>query len=67
MLVYLRDGSAQTVAWCCNTKIEVVNQPFHLAQSNNILAMGQPVPELTLKRKTPGRIATGVPILKSLV
>ena len=41
-------GRICLVAWCCNTKIEVVNQPFHLAQSNNILTLGQPVPQLTL-------------------
>ena len=35
--------------------------------SHSILTPGQPVPALTLQRQAPGRLATGVPILKSLV
>ena len=36
MLVYLRDGSAQTVNFtCCHTEIEVVDQTFYLTQSQH--------------------------------
>ena len=34
---------------------------------NTILTPGRPVPALTLSRQAPGRVATGVPIFKSLV
>ena len=34
--MYFGDGSTQTIAWCCHTKIEVVDQHFHLAQSQYI-------------------------------
>ena len=47
---------------CCHTEIEVADQTFYLTQSP-----GRPVPVLTLKRQAPGRVATGVPIVKSLV
>ena len=32
-LVYLRDGSAQTIFTCCHTEIEVADQTFYLTQS----------------------------------
>ena len=35
--------------------------------SHSILTPGRPVPVLTLERQAPGRVATGVPILKSLI
>ena len=44
----IRDRSAQTIDWCCNTIMKVVDQPFHLAQSHSILATGRLVPELSL-------------------
>ena len=50
---------------CCHTEIEVADQTFHLTHS--ILTPGRPVPALTLFRQTPDRVATGVPIFKSLV
>ena len=33
MLVYLRDGSAQTIFACCHIEIEVADQSFYLTQS----------------------------------
>ena len=33
MLVYLRDGSAQTIFTCCHIEIAVADQTFYLAQS----------------------------------
>ena len=47
---------------CCHTELEVADPTSHLTQSP-----GQPVPALTLYRQAPGRVATGVSILKSLV
>ena len=32
-IVYLRDGSAQTIFTCCHTEIEVADQTFYLTQS----------------------------------
>ena len=51
---------------CCHTEIEVADQTFYLTQSS-IPTPGRPVPVLTLQRQAPGRVATGVLILKSLV
>ena len=34
-LVYLRDGSAQTICTCCHNGIEVADQTFHFKQSQN--------------------------------
>ena len=47
---------------CCHTEIEVTTLPSH-----SILTPGRPVPALILYRQAPGRVATGVPVLKSLV
>ena len=58
MLVYLRDGSAQTIL-CAG--IEVADQTFYLARSQ-YTDTGPTSPS-----QVPGRVATGVPILKSLV
>ena len=38
-----------------------------ISPSHRILASGRPVPALTLIRQAPCRVATGVPIFKSLV
>ena len=59
MQVYLRDGSAQTILRA-ETKLSV-------SPSHSILTLGQPAPALTLYHQGSGRIASGVPILKSLV
>ena len=51
---------------CCHTEIEVANQVFYLAKSQ-YTDTGPTVPALTQKRQAPGRVATALPILKSLV
>ena len=43
------------------------NIQLSTSPSHSILTQGRPVPVLTQKRQAPGRVATGVPILKSLV
>ena len=50
---------------CCHTETGVAKPS--MSPSHNILTPGQPVEALTLWRQSPGRVATGVPILKSLV
>ena len=65
MLVYLIDGSAQTILRAATLRyklqIQLSNSPSH-----SILTPGRLVPVLTLYRRAPGRVATGVPIFKSL-
>ena len=51
---------------CCHTDTEVADQTY-ISPSHSILTLGRPVPVLTLQRQVPGRVATGAPILKSLV
>ena len=66
MLVYLRDGPAQTILRAATLRkkwrIQLSTSPGH-----SILTSGRPVPALTLRRQAPGRVATGVPSFKSLV
>ena len=50
---------------CCRTEIEVADHTFHLTQSQ--YTDTGPTSPVTLYRQAPGREATGVPILKSLV
>ena len=50
---------------CCHTEIEVAD--LSTSPSHSILTPGRPVPALTLSCQAPGRVATGVPIFKSLV
>ena len=66
MLVYLRDGSAETVA-CSATLRQNLQIKLSIPPSHSILTLGQPVPALTLLHQVPGRVATGVQIFKSLV
>ena len=49
---------------CCHTETEDADPTFSLTHS--ILTPGQPVQALTLQRQAPSRVASGVPILKSL-
>ena len=52
---------------CCHTEIEVADQTFHLTQSQ-YTDTGPTSPSTTdPKRQAPGRVATGVPVFKSLV
>ena len=66
MSVYLRDGSPHT-----SLRAATLRQKLHIklsaSPSHSIFTPGQPVPALTLERQAPGRVATGVPSLKSLV
>ena len=62
MLVYLRDGSAQTILHAA-TLILKLQIKFSISPSHSILTPGRPVPTLTLSPQAPGRVATGVPIL----
>ena len=51
---------------CCHTEIEAANQTFHLTQSQ-YTDTGPTSPSADPIRQAPGRVATGVPIFKSLV
>ena len=64
MRVYLRDGSAQTTAVTLRQKLQI---KLSISPVHSILTPGQPVSALILERQAPGRVATGVPIFKSLV
>ena len=66
MRVYLRDGSAQTIQ-CPATLRKKLQIKVSISPTHSILTPGQPVPVLTLLRQAPGKVATGVPIFKSLV
>ena len=53
---------------CCHTEIEVADQTFYLTQSQYTdTGLTSLSTELTLYHQAPGRVATGMPILKSLV
>ena len=67
MLVYLRDGSAQTIVLCWYTEVEAADQTFYLTQAQ-YTDTGSTSPSAdTIYRQAPGRVATGVPIFQSLV
>ena len=66
MQVYLRDGSAQTILRAATLRKKLQTK-LSISPSHSKLTPGQPVPTLTLYRQAPGRVATGVPIFKSLV
>ena len=52
---------------CCHTEIEVADQTFHLTQSQ-YTDTGPTSPSTDpITHQAPGRVATGVPIFKSLV
>ena len=65
MLVYLRDGSAQTIV-CAATPRQKLQAKLSFP-NHSILASGQPIPALNLYRQAPGRGAPGVLIFKSHV
>ena len=66
MIVYLIDGSAHTVLRTATMRYKLQIQ-LSTSPSHSILSQGQPVPVLTLQGQTPGGVATGVPVFKSLV
>ena len=57
--MYLRDGSARTIVPRLKLQIKLSTSPSH-----SILTPGRPVPALTLQRRAPGRVATGVSFFK---
>ena len=51
---------------CCHTEIEVADQTFHFTQSQ--YTDTRPTsPSTAPYRQAPGRVATGVPVFKSMV
>ena len=62
MLMYLRDGSAQTSVCAATLEIAVADKTIYLTH-HSILTPGQPVPVLILEYQAPGKAATGVPTL----
>ena len=66
MLVYLRDGAAQTTVHAVTLR-QHLQIKLSIPPSHSILTSGQPVPALTLFRQAPGRVATGVPAFISPV
>ena len=66
MLVYLRDGSARAILRAATLRYNLQIK-LSISPSHGILTSGQQVPALTLCRQASGRVATGVPILKSLM
>ena len=66
MLVYHRDRSAQTTLRAATLRWKV-QVKLAIPPRHGILTPGQPVPALILQRQAPGRVATGVPHLKSVV
>ena len=59
MLVYLRNGSAQTIG-CAATLRWKLQIKISISPSLSVLTPGQAVPSLTLYRQTRGRAASGV-------
>ena len=64
MLVYLRDGSAQTSVRAARMRLKLLIE-ISTSPSHSILTPDLPVPALTLYCHVPSRVATGV--CKSLV
>ena len=60
------EGSAQTIVLAAILR-QKLHIKFVISPSHRILTPGQPVPAPTLQHQAPGRVATGVPIFKSLV
>ena len=50
---------------CCHTELQIIKPST--SPSHSILKPGRPVTALTLQCQAPDRVATGVPVLKSLV
>ena len=66
MLVYLRDGSAQTILRAATLRKKLQIQ-LSTSPSHSILTPDRPVPALTLYRQAPGRVAHWSANFKSLV
>ena len=61
-----QDGSVQIILRAATLRYKLQTK-LSISPSHSILTPGQPVPALTLQHQAPGRVVTGVPILKSLV
>ena len=66
MLAYLKDGSAQTSVSAATLRQKLQIQ-LSVLPSHSILTLGQPFPAPILRCQSPGRVAAGAPICKSLV
>ena len=55
MLVYLRDGFAQTIGRAATLR-QKLQTKCSISASHSILTPGQPVPALTLQHEAPGRV-----------
>ena len=65
-LAYLKDRSAQTVVLAATLR-QRLKIKLSISPSHRKLISGEPDPALTVQQQTPDRVATGVPIFKSLV
>ena len=61
VLVYLRDGSAQTIAHAA-TQRKKSHIKLSISPSHSILTPDQPVPVLILNHEASGRVVTRVPV-----
>ena len=66
MLVNFRDRSLQSIVLAATLR-QKLHIKLAISPRHSILTLDQPVLALTPKRQAPGRVATGVPIFKSLV
>ena len=66
MLLYLRDGSAQTTA-CAATLRQRLQIKLATSPSHSILTLGHSVLTLILQHQKPGNVATRAPVFKPLV
>ena len=63
--MYLTDGSAQASLHAATLRQQLQIKLF-TSSTHSLPTPGLPVPALTLEHQAPGRVATAVPILKSL-
>ena len=60
------EQSVQTIVRAATLR-QMLQIKLSFSPNHNILKLGQPVPALTVQHQTPVRVATGVPVFKSLV
>ena len=66
-IFFLTQSQSTDTGPTSHTEIEVADQICYISLSRSIRTPGQPVPLLALLLKAPGRVATGLPMFKSLV
>ena len=66
ILVHFKERSAQTSV-CAATLTYKLLIKLSILPSHSIMTLGWPVPALTLQHQAPSRVATGVPVFKSLL